>query len=52
MSDKQFEELKIEGMTTLELKHLLTGYSEAAKAWRAAQSTSHLATRVTKSGSG
>jgi hypothetical protein len=42
MSD-QFTEQKIEGMTTLQLKHLLTSYSDDAKAWRAAQSTSQLA---------
>ncbi len=42
MSD-QFVEKTIENMSTLQLKHLLTSYSDDAKAWRAAQSTSHLA---------
>jgi len=42
MSDNQFIEQKIDGMTTLQLKHLLTSYSDDAKAWRAAQRTTHL----------
>lgn len=43
MSDNQFIEQKIDGMTTLEVKHLLTSYSDDAKAWRANQKTSYLA---------
>lgn len=43
MSDNRFIEEKINGLTTLELKQLLTGNDPQAKAWRDAQKTSDLA---------
>ena len=43
MSENEFIEKKIEGLSTLELKQLLTSSDDKAKAWRAAQNTHHLA---------
>lgn len=37
------KEQKLDGLTTLELKHLLNSMNEDAKAWRAGQTAAHLA---------
>lgn len=42
MSDQQFEEKKIEGLSTVQLRHLLYGHTADAKEWRDKQGTHRL----------